>query len=231
MRLRLVILVGALVLFSWSGPSFAQAESAGTVTRLKGEAQLTRAGKTVPLHAGDEVEEGDDVSTGQETRLEIYLNDKSSLTLGDGTSLVISEFVFDPDRRAGRASFKLLNGVMRMVSGEIARFRNENFVVRTPVASIGIRGTDFFGGFVDHKFRVVLISGTAIYVENDAGRVELTEKGSATTIEVPEIRPGQDMGVVLRGMPAGERKRRLTPSLPTVLPMDVLDDVIGRVTF
>jgi hypothetical protein len=46
--------------------------------------------------------------------------------------------------------------------------------MRTEVATIGVRGTEFWGGLLDGVHQFALLSGNAIIVENKAGRVEMS---------------------------------------------------------
>lgn len=48
-----------------------------------------------------------------------------------------------------------------------------------------MRGTDFWGEQQANRFRVAMLSGTAIVVSNDYGSVEITEAGFGTEITAP----------------------------------------------
>jgi hypothetical protein len=84
---------------------------------------------------------------------------------------------------------RLLAGSFKAVSGGIAKSAPGNFKVETEVATIGIRGTEFWGGALDGVFNIALLGGTAIIVENKAGRVEITEIGAGTAITSADVAP------------------------------------------
>ena len=64
-----------------------------------------------------------------------------------------------------------------------------SFVVQTDTATIGIRGTTFWGGSLDGEFEVALLDGKGVYVETKAGRVDLTVKGDGTLIRDADTAP------------------------------------------
>jgi len=57
--------------------------------------------------------------------------------------LLIDEFVYDPANGVGKLGLKASLGTMRYASGQIAKRYKQNVKIRTPSATIGVRGTDF----------------------------------------------------------------------------------------
>ncbi len=79
------------------------------------------------------------IETGDMASILIELKDQTELYLGERASLVIDEFVYDPDAENENALYRLFIGTMRFVSGAM----NERRVrIQTPTASIAIRGSD-----------------------------------------------------------------------------------------
>jgi FecR protein len=64
--------------------------------------------------------------------------DRSSLTVGPGSDLVLDEFVYNPADGTGRIAATLTRGVMRFVGGQISH--QGNVTINTPTATIGVRG-------------------------------------------------------------------------------------------
>ncbi|MCH7486914.1 MAG: FecR domain-containing protein [Proteobacteria bacterium] len=115
---------------------------AGKVSRLKGLAFVVRDGVRNPLALDMDVLDGDVISTGDGGRIEMRLKDDTILTLGDKTTFAINDYDYQGD--SGVAKFRLHTGAFKIVSGIIARINRIAFLVRTPVATIGIRGTEFW---------------------------------------------------------------------------------------
>lgn len=170
----------------------AQAQQvAGVVERQTGEA--TRAGDGAPraLAQGAVVYVGDRIETGGEGRVRVRFTDSSRLTLGANATVVIDEFVYsaaDGAAAGNRQTLDFLAGVYKFVSGAASALNPDGFTGNTPVATIGIRGTEFVGG----ELTVGMPPGTshigfqiregAIAVTNSFGSVTLDAPGEGTFI-------------------------------------------------
>lgn len=93
-----------------------------------------------PLVDGSSIYQQSTINTNRVGRAEIELDDGTSLTLGANSDLVIDDFVYQPERDTGRASVRLLQGMMRVLSG---RMQPGSFSISTRVAVLGVRGTAF----------------------------------------------------------------------------------------
>jgi len=175
-----------LIVALFMGPITSQAEEvAGVVERLQGNAFAMQDALPRPLNEGVEIFRGDVISTGKGARLEIRMLDDAVMTLSEKTIFVVTDYISDGPEPA--ASFRLMQGAFKAVSGKIAK--TGSFVVATRTATIGIRGTTFWGGSLDGNFEVALLDGKAVYVENKAGRVELTAVGQGTKILSAKEKP------------------------------------------
>jgi hypothetical protein len=72
--------------------------------------------------------------------LHLRFNDDTNFHLGSKSTVILDEFVYDPDTSAGKMAIRLSKGTFRFVSGKLNK---EGVAIRTPTALIGIRGTDF----------------------------------------------------------------------------------------
>jgi hypothetical protein len=181
-----------LLLFAAGGlttANSAAAAEAGHVTRLRGEASVTSAGAKHDLSEGAALMEGDRITTGHDTRLELTLGDGTVVKLGDDSDLTIDAFLYDPAANKGNAALRLTAGVFRAVSGGIAKLPGEPLRVTTPVATIGIRGTDFWGRQTERTLLLALLGGRAVFVETKAGHVEVTQQNFATQVSAPGAAP------------------------------------------
>lgn len=126
----------------------------------------------------------DVIITGDKARAQFRLIDGTLFTLGEQSQLAMVDYQFS-DGKPAKAEFELVKGVFRSITGKITQVSNPDFVINTPMGSIGIRGTDFWGGYLDEdKVDVILLSGEhPIIVENEFGRVEITQHGTGVTIE------------------------------------------------
>ena len=137
-----------LVLMSISLHAFAQV--AGTVTQLSGPMMAKKAdGKVKILSLKSEVEAGDTLVTEKNTYALVKFIDNSEITLKPSTTFVVEQFAYQADQPDGdRASFNLVKGGLRSLSGLLGKRSKEKFSLKTPVATIGIRGTFFIAEYV-----------------------------------------------------------------------------------
>ncbi len=169
-------------------------QMAGTIQKLRGAALSNHQNSSENLRVGMKVFIGDRIVTGTNTRLALEMNDGAMLTLGADTEFVINDYRYSKKLQQGSASLELLKGAFRAVTGAIGKLKERDFKIKTKVATIGIRGTDFWGGFYfSQALDVALLDGKGIYVENSAGRVEVTTQGDGTTIQTGSDAPSAPM--------------------------------------
>lgn len=118
--------------------------AAGNVQFVIGDVKLTnKAGVTVALQKGAEVNEGDRIVTAAGASAQIKMIDGGFIAVRPNTSMT-----FDTYRYSGKedgtenAAVSLLQGGFRTITGVIGRTNKQNYLIKTDTATIGIRGTD-----------------------------------------------------------------------------------------
>ena len=181
--------------FLAAGAAAAQTASVGTIAQIQGTANVTRASGTGPLAANAPVYSDDIIETNANAKLLVQFTDGTKLTLGPSAEIVIDEFVYNPAGGTNNAALRITTGAMRLAAGAIERVGGAKAInVTTPIASIGVRGTDFFIEMEngDH-LSVALFSGYEVAVTNGAGQTIL-RPGEGTDIWGPSgqaIAPSQ----------------------------------------
>ncbi|UTY58027.1 FecR domain-containing protein [Massilia sp. erpn] len=191
---------------------------------LGGSAAAAEAGRIVfasgpvqsgarALAIGDAVQEGDEISTGAQGYLYLKTVDNGLLILRPGSRARIVRYHVDAVHPANtQVKFELLSGVARAVSGDAVKQARQNFRFNTPVAAIGVRGTDFTVSTDQETSLVTVISG-AIVVSGFSGNCMPGGAGpceSGSSRELSAAQAGQ-MLQVKRGqaapqlMPAGDK--------------------------
>ena len=173
-------------LFAYAVGSTALAAEVGQVDRAQGVCYGTVGVETQALAPGTKIQFEQTVATEAGARLELLFVDDTTLTLGENAKLRIDRFVYAP--HTTRTSVRLAAvGAFRFVSG--ARGGDRDVAIVTPVATIGIRGTDFWAGPIDGAYGVLLLEG-AVDVANGAGSATLDEPGEGVNIAGPGAAPG-----------------------------------------
>lgn len=139
-----------LMLLWMAGASWA-AQVAGTVVQLSGPLLAKKADGAVRiLSMKSEVESGDTLVTEKNTYAMVKFIDNSEITLKPSTTFKVENFSYDAGKpESDSASFNLVKGGLRSVTGLLGKRNKEKFAMKTPSATIGIRGTTFIAEWVE----------------------------------------------------------------------------------
>jgi hypothetical protein len=145
MLLRATIAATLLAFVVGAAPASAQGEApeAGTVVTMEGKVEIGHAASFSLATVGSTVRSGDTVRTGNPGRVRILFRDESVLNLGDDSTLVIDESVFDPDQGTATTLMRLLGGKVRALVSEYYGETQSSYRVETTTAVSGVRGTEF----------------------------------------------------------------------------------------
>ena len=173
------------------------ASEIGEISELRGNGEISRADSTKALLAtiDSDIFSFDDVRTGN-GRMAIQFIDDSVLKLTEHSKVVIDEFIFDPDPNKSKMAFNMASGTARFITGKLGKINKNNISIKTPSATIGIRGTDFTTT-VDELGRSLIIllpnaDGTSsgeISVETWSGVEILNQPFQATMVSTFESPP------------------------------------------
>ncbi|HEY1146992.1 MAG TPA: FecR domain-containing protein [Pseudoduganella sp.] len=140
-----------LLLALWATGAMALAAPvAGTVVQLSGPLMAKKANGAIKvLVLKSEVENGDTLVTEKNTYAMVKFIDNSEITLRPDSTLTIENFSFDSGKQDDdRAHFNLVKGGLRSVTGLLGKRSKDKFELKTPAATIGIRGTTFIAQYV-----------------------------------------------------------------------------------
>lgn len=126
----------------FSSAALALAPDAGNIGNIKGSGVLERNGAVVTGNTGVGVKSMDTAVTAN-GQMQINFVDETRVDITEHSRLLIDEFVYDPANGKGKLGLKASLGTMRYASGQIAKKYKQNVKIRTPSATIGVRGTDF----------------------------------------------------------------------------------------
>lgn len=174
------------------------AESIGGVVESTGVGSLERESKKVVEGAvGTEIQLNDTAQTAQGRMLIKFLDD-AELSLIEHTKVFIDKIYYDPDPSKSKMVMKMALGTARFASGRLGMVDKSNIDIKTPTATIAVRGTDFTTT-IDELGRSLVIllpdqygapSGE-IVVSNEAGSVTLSQAYAATMVSSISTLPTQ----------------------------------------
>ncbi len=166
----LIILLGLL-----SAPGLALAQ-AGRFLLAAGDVVVARGPAEIRAATGTLVQSGDTIRVGPASNAQIRLADESIVGLRPGTIFRLDEFAYSGQGDGNaRSLFTLLKGGFRTVTGAIGRLHSrERYAVRTPTATIGIRGTHY----------------TVVHCDNDCGTANRVSLAALDSIAQSDVAPG-----------------------------------------
>ena len=146
---RMSIIALSLAVLSSVRPDLAQAsDPAGKVDAVAGQVTVAGAdGAIRSLTKDAPVYSGDIISTGPNSRVRIVFSDDGIIFLRPSSRFVIDSYKHTGDKQQDESNFSLVKGGFRSVTGAIGQANKESVKIKTPVATIGIRGTDHEGRF------------------------------------------------------------------------------------
>lgn len=147
----------------------------------------------------------DTVSTAR-ARAQLTFEDKTTVKLTEHSKMIIDDFVYDPKKGSGKLAINMALGTARYASGQIAKNNPQQVAIKTPTATIAVRGTDF-SMTVDELGRslIVLLPSCdskgcvtgAIQVSNFGGVVLLDVPYQATLVNNAYVMPTEPTVVKL----------------------------------
>ncbi len=123
-----------------SGAALAQ-NQIGTVTQMKGSAQLERAGRTIPIATGTALMVHDKIVTGPDAEIVVGIVDNSRLTIGPSTTMTIDDSAI-VDGQPAPTKVSIVKGTLRSLVLGALRTAAGGFEIHTPNAIGAVRGTD-----------------------------------------------------------------------------------------
>lgn len=196
----------------------AQAAAGAKLDFVVGEVSATTAsGQSRGLLKGSQVLSGEVVRTGDNGRAQLRFDDGAMLSLQPR-----SEFRLDEYRFAGqldgteRGFFSLLRGGLRAITGLIGSRNRDAYKVRTTVATIGIRGTEYTLSYPDADSLSVATGEGEIEICNGAGCV-LIASGEAAIVRGPDS-----------PIERSALRPRLDPAQPTPVMLATFSTAEGR---
>jgi len=179
--------------------SSAYAERAATIIEKNGKVFIKRENKETVIVSNissNKVFKKDIITTGEKSSSQIKMYDNSIMSIGELAEFQIDNFVFDYDKNDGIMDVKFITGAFRLVSGKIAKRGPDMMVVRTPVATIGIRGTAIVGkaSRIGSENIIILVKDPygrvgVITIRTSGGIVTLTKENEGVSISDPNREP------------------------------------------
>ena len=223
--------------------------SVGEITSVTGPGEIKREAEKFQGGVGTDLEMNDAIST-KNGAWQLEFIDDTRVDVTEHSRMVIDEFVYDPNTKTGALSMRATLGAVRYASGQIAKNSRQRVNIRTPSATINVRGTDFMmivdeiGGSMITLLPSCDTTGSCIVgeisVESEVGQVIMNQAFQTTVVPGPYHAPAKPlvldlpdsmlraMLIVRRADPYTEKFNKTVP-ITSLLDIDFLEyDEIDR---
>ena len=156
---RLCAVLVALWAFAGSlGVSYAQ-QHIGSTVQAKNDVTRELSGASRPLTAGEDVFRNEIVKTGVDFTAKLVFLDSTNLGVGPVSRVTLDQFVYVGEANGQKMAVNLAKGVFRFTTGKLDK---NAYIISTPSAAIGVRGTVLDIGVQKAQSKVTLVEGQAL---------------------------------------------------------------------
>jgi len=197
----------------------------GVASIIKPNADGITGGSSQALAAGSEVYANETVRTGNLGQADLVFLDKTNLTVGPTSEVVLDKFVYDPTGAKSSVVFKATRGAFRFVTGTQD---HRAYAVKTPFGSLGVRGTKVEFVVVPPSKRnqepggcaikVRLIEGQASYTANAGKVARLTEPNQTLCVSPSGVFSYGSSSTSILGFQLASEQETPPPNAPTPPP-------------
>ena len=227
---RLALIASLIATTAWG--------SVGEITASTGPGQIKRESEKFEGGVGTGLEMQDTITT-QNGAWQLEFVDQTRVDVTEHSRMIIDEFIYDPETKTGALSMKATLGAVRYASGQIAKNSRQRVNIRTPSATINVRGTDFMmivdeiGGSMITLLPSCDSSGACVVgeisVESEVGQVIMNQAFQTTIVRDPYSKPANPLVLdlpsnLLRAMLIVRKKQPYDEELERIQPRtDILD--------
>lgn len=188
----------------------------GQVSLLIGEASVVRAdGSRELLRRGAAIFVGDRVETTANGHVHVRFIDNAAVSVRPESVLEVQSYKYDVQHPAlNEVRLRVEQGTSRSISGAATELDKTRFRLNTPIAAIGVRGTDFIVQTDASGVRATVSDG-AIVVGALGGGCSAAGLGPCGGSEARVL--SADMGRLMAEVRAGDRTARIVPAAGAAL--------------
>jgi FecR protein len=181
-----------------------QAEVAGSVVFIRGSASTTNAEINTVLSKGSNINTGDTIQTDGNGSLQLRMIDGAQVSLQPNTTYKVDDYVFKGQADGNERAFtSLVKGVLRTITGIIGQKNKQAYQLRTPTATIGVRGTEFSVKY--DGATLVTVGEGAINFCNNSNCLDVFS-GQSAIVDNPSAPPVKTDETVVQNKPANSNE-------------------------
>jgi FecR protein len=187
----LLPLIGAFAM-AFSGATLA---ASGKFQFVNGDVRVkSQSGEIRAAVKGMEINEGDMILSGLPGLAQLKMEDGGTIVVRPNTRLTIATYRFNgKEDGSERATYKLDQGSVRAITGQIGKTNKQNYLIQTPTASIGVRGTDHEPAYIPKKEDIEYLNARpGTYDKVNVGETYIETQGGLVVIKPNSVGYAED---------------------------------------
>lgn len=158
-----------------AAPGSVQADVVGSIRFASGLVTADVTGQPLrQLTKGDDIESSARIDTAANSRVQMRFTDGGLVSLMPESTFSVEEYRYEQGAEEdGALVFGMLRGGLRTMTGAIGKMRHENYQLNTPVATLGIRGTEYTAVLNPPNTLRVHVGRGKVVITNEQGSLEV----------------------------------------------------------
>ena len=180
-----------LVLTFLFSVKFAAAAEYGVFMIVEGDVQIENAQSALlPAKVNSKIQSGETVITSAEGRAKIVMTDRNVIVIMPNSRMKIEKYSETPEDKS--VTLSLIEGTIRTDVEQTYDDENSKFEVRTPTATVGVRGTQFITSYnkTDDTTEVTALRGRVRFQAGSAAKFIIINKGERFRARAGKIGTG-----------------------------------------
>lgn len=198
---RITLFLLLITLFPWD----LMAAEVGRFTQVEGQVELYKAQKPKPIPAQPQVavETNDRIKTEALSRAQLQFLDASTLTVAPLSDVIIEPYMFDKKKGMEGGLFQVTRGLVHFIVQPLVALQKTEFLIKTPTAIMGIRGTEFYVLIGPDFTDVFVKTGSVSFSSKPAGSTKISVPKEEETAYEKQLRRAVDIRAAKAGSHGG----------------------------
>jgi hypothetical protein len=175
----------AALAFALVAPALARAQTIGVAATVRNEVNQVKANQPSPIGSGDQVFRNEVVRTGADSATKLVFSDNTNLAVGPTSTVTLDKFVFAGETNYQKVTVNLVRGAFRFSTGGSEK---KAYEINTPVATIGVRGTELDIFSFRGETIVTLLEGRAIVCTRGGQCLIISNPGQTVIVTASNVR-------------------------------------------
>lgn len=159
------------------------------IIAIKGDSFSITNNKKIKLKINSQIEESSEIQTSNNSKIQLLFKDNTIITIGKNSNFKVSEYKFNEEKKEYKASFSLIKGTFRTITGKIGKIAPNKFKLNSKTSSIGIRGTQIVASIDGNSETIYCTEGEIVVISLTDGTQITLREGESLKVSTKSSTP------------------------------------------